>query len=209
MMLMPKTANADEIIIPTKKQLPLVSSIITKSFLNYPLLEYFIPDFEKRKKNSHYLWDMEVKYAFRYGSVYTTKNFKGAIITLDKEISEFKTIRCGSLNIPLRLGIDFIKRQNGVTKILDELKKKYSKSKCTYIWMVGVLPEYQNMKIGSKLIKFAMNEAKNKGNMIYLETSKKSNANFYEYLGFKLMETIHFKEENLTNFSLIWDPSIL
>jgi ribosomal protein S18 acetylase RimI-like enzyme len=195
-----------DIIKPAKNQLKLAASVITDAFMNYPLVQYFFPDVEKRKKNLHVLWEMEVNYAFKYGRIYTTKGFEGVIYCIDTDISDFKTILCGSIKIPLILGTDFIKRQNEVTLVQNDLKKKYVKSKYIYLWAIGVLPQHQGKKIGSKLVRHILKQAKNEDKVVYLETAKEENIKIYERLGFKLMESYYFPDKDLYTHAMLWTP---
>ncbi len=110
------------------------------------------------------------------------------------------------MRIPLKLGISFIKRQDNITKIQNDLEKKYSPEPHVYILAVAVLPEYQGQGIESKLLLHFLSKAKELNQFLYLETVQDVNVKIYKKLGFKLRESFFIPAPNLNTYSMTWSP---
>ncbi len=61
------------IIRPQKSELKKVAHILSEAFMDYPMMQYFLPNEENRKKNFHVLWETSVNYAWKYGDVMVTE----------------------------------------------------------------------------------------------------------------------------------------
>jgi ribosomal protein S18 acetylase RimI-like enzyme len=200
-----------KIIIPNKKDLKKAARVLTEAFKDYPLMQYFIPDANKRYKNLDAIWYTECIYAFRYGKIFAVenelKNFEAVIITIDEKISNFKMFLCGAMRIPLKLGSEFMKRQDQISKIQNSMEKKHAKFPHRYLWAIATLPQHQGKGYGSILVQHILEDLKKNNLPCYLETTKQKNIKIYEKLGFKLVESFQVPDCDITNHAMIWDPS--
>ena len=200
-----------KIIIPNKKDLKKAAHILTEAFKDYPLMQYFIPNKDKRYKDLDAIWYTEVIYAHRFGKIFGIENSKGSfdavIITIDKRISNFKMFLCGAMRIPLRLGSDFMKRQDIISKIQNSMEDKYANFPHRYLWAVATMPQSQGKGYGSKLVQHILEDLRGINLPCYLETTKLNNIKIYEKLGFKLLESYQVPGIDLVNYAMLWKPS--
>ena len=195
--------------IPSNKDIKKAANVLTKAFFDYPNYKFVLPNSANRNQQLQILFEILVKYSKKYAKIYaTSEDLEGIMLCIPSNtvISNWKMIKCGALRIPLKLGIHFIKKQNIIDKAQDMLRYKHANFSHTYLWAIGVMPEFQNRGYGKKLITALLNDLKEKKTPCYLETGKRLNIEIYKHLGFELIENYHLDDINLDVFSMIWKP---
>jgi GNAT superfamily N-acetyltransferase len=85
---------------------------------------------------------------------------------------------------------------------MEALHKKYALSPHYFLSSIGVSPKYQGKGLASRLIKPILLKADENGMGVYLETLTPGNVPIYQHFGFKIMEKVEFRKENLTLWAL-------
>ena len=191
---------------PQKSELKKVAHVLSEAFMDYPMMQYFLPNEENRKKNFHVLWETSVNYAWKYGDVMVTEDFAGVLLSLNGPISPWKMILSGVMRIPLKLGISFIKRQDNITKIQNDLEKEiFSRTPCLYLSRCGP-SRISGTRNWIQIASHFLSKAKELNQFLYLETVQDVNVKIYKKLGFKLRESFFIPAPNLNTYSMTWSP---
>ena len=59
--------------------------LLTRAFVDYPLMQYTVPDGVKRERATRALYAAVLRYTLRYGDTYTTPDVAGAACWLPPE----------------------------------------------------------------------------------------------------------------------------
>lgn len=194
---------------PNNKAISALAAVLSEAFFDYPTYKYSLPDSKSRKRKLLTLFKILVKYSMKYGKVISTsKDNEGLMLLLppNTKISNWGMIKCGALKIPIKIGFDFIRRQEKIDKIQEKLRQKYAKFPHMYLWAVAVRPELQNKGYGKKLISYLQEELKKEKIQCYLETAKNLNVKIYKKFGFELLEKAYDKEIDRYCFPMLWKP---
>jgi hypothetical protein len=197
------------IYIPSKKDIKKAASVLTYAFFDYPSFKLSIPNDDNRIKKLQVLFEILVKYSIKYAKIYaTSKNIEGIMLYRppNKNISNWKMIKCGTLRIPFKIGIKFIKMQKKIDKEQERLREKHANFPHGYLWSIAVNKEVQNQGYGKILINYLLDDLRKTSTPCYLETTRRENVNIYNHIGFKLIEEYHIKEIDFDIFTMIWKP---
>ena len=78
-----------------------------------------------------------------------------------------------------------------IVEFMSEKSQPLVKDSFWYLSIVGVLPEFQGMGLGSALVKRELEKLDMAGVATYLETFTSRNMTFYERLGYQAADTFH------------------
>lgn len=127
--------------------------------------------------------------------LFTPPNYKGT--------SPFSFLFGGGLKLaflssPL-IYFRLLKYENNAINI----KEKYTKHKCWYLYNLTVKPNFQKNGMATKLLKPMLEYLDRIGEDCYLETHKEENVKIYEKFGFKLVEVSKIPKTELTQYSML------
>jgi len=197
----------DNSLKPTKKQIKKMGEILSLAFKDGPVYVYSIPDKEEREKKLHLLFEVFIKYAIKYGTIYaTSENLEGVILSLDSSsgpMSMWRMLRCGGWKLPFKLGFKFLKRIGVIDEITDAKREQLAPNPHSYLLIIGVLPSEQGKGHGGNLLRYYLKDVDDKGFPCYLETAKEGNLSLYEHFGFKIIEDSKFPGKNVTMWYLL------
>jgi ribosomal protein S18 acetylase RimI-like enzyme len=196
------------IIVPRKDQGRAIASTLAKAFVDYPLFMYAIPDPSRRGQSLQVLFEVMITYTMKYGKIYATSDqLEGVMCCLPSEatvVSKWGMIKSGAIKVPLKMGFQFIRRQERVHKVLESLRAKHAPFPHTYLWNIGVNPALKGRGHGGRLIRHLLHELAAKNEPCYLETALERNAQLYEHLGFKVMEKHEIPALKMTKWAMLW-----
>lgn len=163
----------------------LVVDILTRSFNANQSVNYIVKQDKKRIKRISALMDYSFEVCYMFGNVFLSNDEKACALVLypDKKKTTFRSILLDAKLIISCVGVKNIRRT------LDreaKIKQVQVKDKMYYLWFIGVNPEYQNIGIGTGLLKEVINDSQVQNRPIYLETSTLKNLPWYESQGFKV-----------------------
>jgi ribosomal protein S18 acetylase RimI-like enzyme len=173
-----------------KKDIRRASQALGRSFIDYPIFTYIIPDRTSRKKKIEFLFTFLINLGMLSGEVIApSSNIEGVSIWINSSSPKPSTFRVLWLClIPLLLKVDpcsayrFIK----VGMLKEKKRKELLKDSYYLLDIIGVNPNYQNQGHARRMIESKLKEYDNLSYSCYLETSDKSNINFYEKFNFRL-----------------------
>lgn len=162
-----------------------VVNILAESFDDNKSVNYIIKQDKKRNLRIRKLMAYSFDICYLYGEVFLTNDKSGCALILlpDKKKNNLTSILLDIKLIVSCIGIANIKK---AMKRESKIKELQPKELMYYLWFIGVVPDQQNMGLGSSLIKQVMEEAHSKQRPVYLETSTLKNIPWYEKFGFKI-----------------------
>jgi len=105
----------------------------------------------------------------------------------DKKKTTFRSILLDAKLVLFSIGISNIKKTLNREALIKQIQPKELMS---YLWFIGVQPEYQNKGIGTRLLDAIIKDSTNKNRPVYLETSTLKNLPWYRKLGFSIYQEL-------------------
>ena len=193
---------------PSKNHVRQLARVLASAFREYPSYQATIPS-ETRRARLAVLFEVITTYAIRYGIVLApSETLEGVLLALPWErggISSGRMLRCGALRIPFALGFNFIRRQDIINRVQEEMHAALAPPVHTYLWALAVDPSLQGKGIGGKLVRILLSMLADQGRPCYLETVKPENVKIYAHLGFRIVGTHEFTSLGFTTTSMLWD----
>ncbi|MCR8744068.1 GNAT family N-acetyltransferase [Romboutsia lituseburensis] len=189
-----------------KYKLIKLAKVLTLSLEKDPLYINLFPDENKRKKYLDRFFEMRIKYGLKYGRVYTISDkYEGVLIILPGEdvMTPIKVFRSGGIKLIGTLGRNNMKKLVDILDYLYTKEKLYMRDNFIKISLIGINPIYQNKGYGSHMIKYILKQIEGQNISCYLETQNFINLNFYEKLGFKILETGNMPVENVSYWCMM------
>ncbi len=151
-------------------------------------VNYLIPQDKNRQIRINNLIDYCFEVAIRSGEIYLSDDNKAAALLLNPEFS---------LNLfsKVKLDIILILKALGVKNIFKALrrdallKRKRPKKDISYLWFIGVVPQYQGQGIGKILLNEIIDYAVKSSKPLYLECSPE-NLKWYKKMGFEIYDEL-------------------
>ena len=173
--------------------------VLTRAFWDDPMVEYVVPDEERRRNVLPWFFQITTSYVQRYGgSPYTTPGrVEGAALWLPpgETITPMtRMIRVGLLKAPFKLGLSSFMRFMSVLNKMEHFHKRDMPPDHWYLWVLGVDPERQGQGVGGSLIAPTLERADRERLPCYLETMKERNVTFYKKHGFDVVVDDAFKD---------------
>lgn len=170
-------------------QVKEASTLLCRAFYQDPLVQYIVPDEARRTHVLPPFYRLVVRYALRYGEVYTTPEVEGVACWLTPGNTAVSTWRL--LRVAPTALFSFSLSEQGrniiYSRYTDEVHARVISRPHWYLWGLGVEPSCQHQGIGSQLIRSILARADQDGLSCYLETTTEVNVAFYEKHGFSVV----------------------
>jgi ribosomal protein S18 acetylase RimI-like enzyme len=184
-----------------KNDIRSASQVLGKSFIDYPVFSFILPDRSYRERKIEFLFTFLINLGMLSGEVIATSSMlEGISIWIDsssKRPSMAKILwKC---LIPLFLNVDtksvfrFIK----IGFVKAKARRGILKGHYFLLDIIGVNPIYQNQGYARRMIESKLKEYDNQPNPCYLETSDKENLFFYEKFNFRLYHEYQLVATNI------------
>jgi ribosomal protein S18 acetylase RimI-like enzyme len=183
--------------------------VLTRAFLNYPLMLYTVPDEARRLRATRALYAAVLYYTLRYGQAYTTADLQGAAGWLppDRPFPTFlRMVRSGMLSVPFRLGWSGLHRLQAADHVAEERHRLHAPGPHWYLWAIGVDPAHQRTGVAGRLMRPVLDRADRDALPCYLETHKDTNVKVYERYGFRVVSTNAIPGQPLTLWAMLRSP---
>lgn len=161
-----------------------VIHILFRSFYGNGSTNFVLKQDSKKDDRLRLLLEYSYFQASQFGKVYLTEDENSCAIVLRPALKK-GGLRSLWWDIKLAFGCIGIFRIGKVMKRESLIHKEHPKEDFMHLWYIGVEPNQQGKGLGTALMEKIINEAKEDGLSIYLETSMSENYPFYEKLGFK------------------------
>jgi ribosomal protein S18 acetylase RimI-like enzyme len=191
--------------LQTQQQLA-AANLLSRAFLNDPLMVLYLPDPLQRAKYLRYLMLGLLRYCLYYGEVYTTRQLSGIACWLSPGHTSMNFLGLIWTNvgvIPIQLGWQALTGIRKIQPTIDRIHKVCIPGPHWYLMTLGVEPELQGKGIGTQLIKPKLDQAQVSGIPCYLETMTELDVKFYQKQGFKIVSEKVFSPGELHVWMMI------
>jgi ribosomal protein S18 acetylase RimI-like enzyme len=178
-----------------------VRAMLTRAFLDYPLMQYVNAELARRRRGVPTLYGGIIRDTLRYGEIQVSAGLEGACCWLPPGVglpTFLREVRSGMLGLPLGFGWAGFQRLVDFDHVQRELHEKYATRPHWFLATIGVDPAHQGRGIGSALMAPVLARADESRIPCYLETHTLDNVRLYERHGFRVMEHL----ENPTSVPL-------
>lgn len=196
----------------TKEEIIKAGKILARAFYDDPVIEYYFPEHDERKRLCPCLWNFLLRDCIQYGEVYApSKKLEGIAAWLPPEniqMTTWRALKAGVIEVAWKFGWKRLKRMQNFIDYIDKIHKKHVIC-CPhwYLITIGVDPQFQGRGFGSMLLKSMLNHLTKEKMPIYLETQTEESKNIYTHLGFEVLHTGIIPGTEIQNWAMIWFPS--
>ena len=179
-------------------------------FSEKPMFRYLFQEDSPEERYQKMLWTMErkAKLSTRYlqakvidggvkGSTFWFKPYQ------KPGFPPLQLAKVGLIWVPVKFGMKVFKRINTVS--LHEIEA-YEKHRKPHMWIIdglAVSPHHQRQGIGSRLVNDALDEIDKKGDGVFVLTHNPENIDFYQKLGFKLVDELPIKNSDVIGYCFL------
>ena len=170
-------------------QKSLVVDILAKSFDDNRSVNYVVKQDEARKKRIRGLMEYSFNICQAFGDVWIDDNNQACALVL---YPDQKRITFSAVLWDAKLALSVI-GMNRVAQTLSreaKIKSFHPNDQFSYLWFIGVSPEFQNKGKGSQLLEEIIQISEVKERPIFLETSVQRNIPWYKKHGFEIFQTL-------------------
>jgi GNAT superfamily N-acetyltransferase len=178
-----------DVIFLAPSQVKGASALLCRAFYQDPLVQYIVPDEARRTHVLPSFYRLVVRYALRYGEVYTTPELEGVACWLTPGKTTVSTWRLLYVapTVPFSFRLSEQRRNTIYARYSDEVHARAISRPHWYLWGLGVEPSRQHQGVGGQLIQPILARADHDGLPCYLETTTEVNVAFYEKHGFSVV----------------------
>jgi GNAT superfamily N-acetyltransferase len=184
-------AIAFDVVRLEEAQVDQAGRVLGRAFWHDPLVEYILPDTERRARALPAFMTGGARYGHLFGEVYTSsESIEGAAVWMPPgsgEMDEERMTAAGMMEVALAMGDESLNKFFSVMGLLDELRKRDAGDPFWYLFILGVDPPRQGQGVGGRLIAPVLARADEAGLPCYLETMKTRNVPFYRKHGFEIV----------------------
>jgi ribosomal protein S18 acetylase RimI-like enzyme len=168
------------------------SELLGKSFNNYPIFEYILPDAADRKRKLKYFCRFLINLGMIKGEVIAPSNkIEGVSIWIhstNSNTSGTDAIMAGFIKLVLQVNPPSVLRFMEMGNIKGKMRIQIVEGSYYYCDMIGVDPLLQGHGFGRRMIEAKLREFDKENVPCYLETSKVENVGYYEKFGFRIKQ---------------------
>ncbi len=174
-------------------QFAAVQEMLTRAFLDYPLMVYANQQVARRRRGVATLYGAIVRDALRHGEVHVSAGLEGACCWLPPGVglpTLARELRSGMVGVPPGFGWTGFRRLVDFDHMHRRLHARHAVGPHWFLAAIGVDPSHQKRGIGSALMAPVLARADEQRVSCYLETHVAGNVRLYERHGFRVMEHI-------------------
>lgn len=201
--------TSDKIYRLDKKDRDKAADIIVEAFMEYPLPGQYI-DPKRRRKALKEMYRVELNQAIHKGLVFTLGgDFREVSIWKDEiksasKLSYARYVCFSSIRLAYLVRIGESRKVNSaIKKILDAKVKLNLPKNAVELYILAVHPDNQGQGRVSKLLKPILKQMQEEGRPVLVMTNTESNRALYEYLGFKVVEFLDDKENDVISYFMV------
>lgn len=184
--------------------------VMARAFQDDPLFRYLIPDDARRARLMPSFHSITIRYAMRYGEVYTTPEIGGVSCWLPPGHTMptiWGTLRAALHGAPVSFGLSGLRRYLPIGAYTEKVHDQAASGPHWYLWELGVDPLRQHQGIGGQLMQPILERAARDNLPCYLETMNEINVPFYEKRGFSVVSDGVVPECGLRVWGMVARPA--
>jgi len=177
-------------------QFDSVCEAVQLAFIHDPLMEFLVPDLEKRKRVSAWFWRSGLAYGQKFGVVETDESGGSAATWLPPGQTDMplrRLVRTPMIQFPFRFGLRGAIRFISMMGMTDKAHKRIAPGEHWYLLGLATHPDLQGKGIGSALMEAGHKIADESNLPCYLETGTEYDIAFYSKRGYEIAERLSVK----------------
>jgi GNAT superfamily N-acetyltransferase len=184
-----------------KKDLRKAAQVLSKSFMDYPVFTYILPDRNYRMRKIEHLFSFLITIGLLDGEVLAPSDkIEGVSIWIDsasKKSSFIKILKNGLFPLFLNLNIRSISRFIRIGLKKHKVRKEILKGQYYLLDAIGIDPTLRGKGFARIMIESKLNECDRQKTQCYLETSNRENLSYYERYGFHIFHEYRIETLNV------------
>ena len=182
--------------------------MLERAFSPDPMFTWIFSDSATRPAAVRALLRVPLEYGVRYGRVTTSHDARAVCIWLapGSGLTIPRMIRCGMLSVPFRTGLGPFSTFMAANDVMDKIHKARVPEPHWYLLIAGVDPDLHGQGVGSAIVREGLALADREARSCYLETSEARNLQFYERLGFVVLEEATLGKGGPTAWAMRREP---
>ena len=170
-------------------QKSLVADILSKAFDDNKSVNYVVNQDGNRHKRIRGLMEYSYNVCDAFGDVWISEDAEACALVLhpDKKRSTLNSVLWDA---KLALSVIGLSRVGQVLSRESKIKSFHPKEPFSYLWFIGVRPEFQGSGKGGQLLDEIIESSRRDNRPIYLETSVERNLPWYQKHGFEIFNTL-------------------
>ena len=189
-----------------KNDLDIFSNNLAISFKGYPLFET-LSNHKYNVKKMKRFWKVSLKTIAKNSFFLTDSKDANSLAIFSPYqkdgISTWEYVKAGALTLLPTMGIKTTNRMTSFEKFALQIKNKYAKPGCWYLFTFVTMPEFRGTGLGSKIIRPMLNYIDELKQDCYLETVSPTNVEIYKKFGFELKEEVKVPNADLTLYAML------
>jgi ribosomal protein S18 acetylase RimI-like enzyme len=181
--------------------------LLVDAFWDDPLNLYFIPESESRRKLFSEYLRFRLRFAIKYGEVYSTSpDFEGIAAWFPpgkSDMTNSRIIRAGGLRLFRQLGRDTVSRMSSIGSHTAKMRKQHLPEPHWHLFPIAVDPKHQGKGYASTLMRPMLDRIRNEGLPCFLETLNEELVSLYEHFGFEVIFEETIPEIELSNWGMV------
>lgn len=189
-----------------KKDFEVFSHNLAVSFQGYPLFEYFA-NYKYNIRKMQKFWKVSLK-TMCDKTIFLADNENANSLAIfspyeKNGVSIWRYLMAGGLGLFFSFGLKTVNKMTSFEKFAMEIKNKYAKPGCWYLYVFVTMPEFRGQGLGSKIMKPMMEYLDDHQQDCYLETLLPINVEIYQKYGFELKEEVKVPNTDLTLYAML------
>lgn len=169
----------------------LVIDILVRSFEQNASVHFIVGQGAHREKRLKALMSYSFDCCYEAGCIYLNQEKNATALVLFPELKK-TSLRSVWRDLKLIFHVIGIARLYKVLLRNKRIATQYPGTPFYYLWFIGVLPEAQHQGIGSRLLAHLIGESEQRNRPLLLETSVRTNLDWYQKNGFSIYHEIDF-----------------
>jgi ribosomal protein S18 acetylase RimI-like enzyme len=187
-----------------------VLRMLSRAFLNYPLMTHFFPEEPLRQRVCDNMLAMPIYTCLRYGEIYaTSRDLEGAAIwspSEDYPVSFWRLLRSVPWRYVFGMAQSGVTRLQAVDRFVNDIHQRLVPDSHLYLEILGVDPPFQKKGFSSKLVRPMLQRLDSEKKSCYLETQDPQDVAIYQHFGFKVIDQSTIPDTPLSTWAMLRKP---
>ncbi|TFG28692.1 N-acetyltransferase [Candidatus Thorarchaeota archaeon] len=195
----------------TKKDIKRVIETLLQAFSADPLIDYFIPEPERRLQFHSKYFNYRVRNGFIDGKIFaTSKNIEGVVILSQsenrKKFSWVRAIRTGGMRLYRIAGSENVRKMREIESYVFSKRAECISEPYLYLGSLAVHTKHQGKGLGGKLIRHALEISRSQGILCVLDTQEEGLVKLYNHYGFEVVNSYTLPKTNISQWVMVKRP---
>jgi ribosomal protein S18 acetylase RimI-like enzyme len=205
------TGNMVTLVKLNRTHVDDAADTLVSAFRDYPLNRYFYQDDAEREHMTVSRFRSVVKRSVLYGEAFSTSDYmEGVALWLPSrylEMSLWQRLRCGDIGKQMKENRGARERVKTFYNFTHRLHRQLIAVEHMFLWVIGVMPDYQGNGLSSQLIKPMLSRFDDQKLACFVETHDEKNVPLYRHFGFRIVNESIIPGTTLKHWALMREPA--